>query len=159
EVLTADAERTDGSIVLVVDQFEELLTLCGDDAERAQVAALLAHAARPPLGRLRVIVTLRDDFLVRAEHKLPPLRDLLSVGLRILTTPARDDLIRIVTEPARKAGYTFEDAGMVDEMVGTVADQPGALALLSFTASRLWELRDRKFRQLGRKAYAAVGGV
>jgi hypothetical protein len=44
-------------------------------------------------------------------------------------------------------------------MVIAVADRPGALALLSFTSSRLWELRDRRFRQLTRNAYDAMGGV
>ena len=44
-------------------------------------------------------------------------------------------------------------------MVEAVAGAPGALALLSFTASKLWELRDRRFRQLGRKAYRSLGGV
>ena len=30
--------------------------------------------------------------------------------------------------------------------------------MLSFTASRLWELRDRHFKQLPRKAYDAMAG-
>src|SRR5262249_15335329 len=40
-----------------------------------------------------------------------------------------------------------------------VADQPGALALISFTAAKLWELRDRHFKQLTRRAYKTLGGV
>jgi hypothetical protein len=32
-------------------------------------------------------------------------------------------------------------------MVDVVIDRPGALALLSFTAASLWELRDRRFRR------------
>src|SRR5262249_43008704 len=45
------------------------------------------------------------------------------------------------------------------EMVRAVADRPGALPLLSFTAAQLWELRDRHFHQLSRRAYQALGGV
>jgi hypothetical protein len=44
-------------------------------------------------------------------------------------------------------------------MVDVVIDRPGALALLSFTAASLWELRDRRFRRLTRNAYAAMGGA
>ena len=44
-------------------------------------------------------------------------------------------------------------------MVQSVADQPGALALLSFTAASLFALRDRHFKQLPRKAYDSMGGV
>src|SRR5205823_446196 len=53
----------------------------------------------------------------------------------------------------------FEDAELVEEMVDRVADNPSALALLSFTAARLWELRDRQFRKLRRSVYKSIGGV
>ncbi len=36
---------------------------------------------------------------------------------------------------------------------------PGGLPLLSFTAAKLWELRDRKFQQLTLKSYESLGGV
>src|SRR5262249_59615654 len=69
------------------------------------------------------------------------------------------DLRRILVEPARRAGYDFADPALPDEMVAEVAREPGALALLSFTAAKLWELRDRSFRQLTRAAYDSLGGV
>jgi WD40 repeat protein len=77
----------------------------------------------------------------------------------LLGNPSRDDLVRTVVEPARRAGYELSDPELAHEMVDVVAARPGALALLSFTASRLWELRDRRFHQLPRKAYEAMGGV
>jgi WD40 repeat protein len=146
------------TLVLVVDQFEEIFTLCRDAAERARFAEVLVQAARSVDDRVRVILTLRDDFLVRA-GELAPLRDRLAQGLTLLATPALDDLVRVVVEPARQAGYRFDDAELPLAMARAVAGQPGALALLSFTAARLWELRDRHFHQLTRKAYAAIGGV
>ena len=146
------------TVVLVVDQFEELFTLCLDPAERSRMATMLARAARSFEDPVRVILTLRDDFLVRAAE-LPALHARIGQGLEILGTPAREDLLRIVTEPARRAGYDFEDKQLPVEMVEAVAGEPGALALLSFSAATLWELRDRHFKQLGRRAYAAMGGV
>jgi serine/threonine protein kinase len=146
------------AILLVIDQFEELFTLCQDPAERLLFAESLAGAARSADDRVRVILTLRDDFLVRAA-KLPPLRDRLAQGLQLLTTPAAEDLLRILVEPAHRAGYELDDRDLAARMVQAVADQPGALALLSFTARQLWELRDRHFKQLSSKAYDAMGGV
>ena len=67
--------------------------------------------------------------------------------------------MRTIVEPARRIGYELSDGELASEMVDVVADRPGALALLSFTASRLWELRDRRFKQLTRNAYEAMGGV
>ncbi|MBA3395351.1 MAG: protein kinase [Deltaproteobacteria bacterium] len=158
EQLRAHAKATGVVLTIVVDQFEELFTLCSDPAQRTRYVEVLTAAARSSDDRVRVVFTLRDDFLLFAEQ-LPALRSRLSNGLQLLSTPARHDLMRIVTEPARHAGYDFEDRELAAEMVEAVADQPGALALLSFSAAKLWELRDRHFKQLGRRAYEAMGGV
>jgi WD40 repeat protein/tRNA A-37 threonylcarbamoyl transferase component Bud32 len=147
-----------GPIVLVVDQFEELFTLCPDADERQRYAEALARAARSTGDPVRVVIALRDDFLVRVEQ-LPALRDRVSQGFQLLATPATDDLLRILTEPARRAGYEFDDPALPREMVRSVATQSGALALLSFTGLRLWEQRDRHFRRLTRRAYDEMGGV
>ena len=147
-----------GKTVLVIDQFEELFTLgASADERRAYVRALLA-AAQTPDDNLRVVLTLRDDFLGRATQ-MPELRDRLPASLFLLGTPARADLVRILTQPLTREGFDFDDPSLPERMVDVVADTPGALALLSFTASKLWELRDRRFRQLTRSAYDALGGV
>jgi WD40 repeat protein/predicted Ser/Thr protein kinase len=156
-VLRADADAR-GPVLLVVDQLEELFTLCADPDERVRYADAVAGAARSADDPVRVVVTLRDDFLVRAEQ-LPALRNRIAQALQLLAAPTPDDLTRIVVEPARRAGYELEDAALARTIVDAVADQPSALALVSFTMARLWELRDRHFRQLLRKDYVALGGV
>jgi WD40 repeat protein len=158
DALRAFAARERTRATVVVDQLEELVTLCRDPSERATYAHAICAAARAAEDPVRVIVALRDDFLV-ALSGLPFLRDRIAASIHVLTTPARDDLIRILVEPARRAGYELEDAALVDEIVDDVIDRPNALALLSFTARQLWELRDRHFRRLPRGAYRALGGV
>jgi WD40 repeat protein len=147
-----------GTIVIVVDQLEELFTLCASSDERLRFAAAIAQLAASVDAPIRVICTIRDDFLMQLEA-LTPLRPLLSPALVLLGNPSRDTLVRILVEPARRAGYTLSDSELAHDIVSAVPDRPGALALLSFTASRLWELRDRRFRQLTRGAYEAMGGV
>ena len=146
-----------GPVLLVVDQLEELFTLCHDATERVAFATAIVRAARSADDPIRVVVTLRDDFLVRAEQ-LASFRARLGQGLQLLTVPAADDLLRTLVEPARRAGYELEEQ-LAQDMVKEVADEPSALPLLSFTASKLWELRDRHFKQLTRKAYQSLGGV
>src|SRR5262249_54731146 len=139
--------------VIVVDQLEELFTMCGDADERVRFAeALVAVTADD---RTRVVMTIRDDFVARA-GELAPFRDRLAITL--LATPDYDDLLRTLTVPARHAGYDF-DTGLAHDMVTAVRGRPGALALLSFTALELWSLRDRHFKRLIRSAYDAIGGV
>jgi len=141
----------------VVDQLEELFTLCGDAGERQVFAEALMRAARSADDRCascsRCATTSwcapSSSGAARAARQ----------GLQLLTTPAPEDLTRILVEPARRSGYKFEDEKLPAEMVAEVADQPSALALLSFTAARLWDDRDRHFRLLRRQAYQALGGV
>jgi WD40 repeat protein len=144
--------------VLVIDQFEELFTLGASTAQQALYVRALLAAAQSPDDKLRIVLTLRDDFLARAAQ-LPELRERLPSALFLLGTPAREELSRILVEPLKRAGFDFDDAALPARMVNDVADTPGALALLSFTAQKLWELRDRHFRQLTRRSYEALGGV
>jgi WD40 repeat protein/tRNA A-37 threonylcarbamoyl transferase component Bud32 len=156
-LLRADGQAR-GTLVLVIDQLEELFTLCHDADERIVFAEAVIAAARTVEDPVRIVFTLRDDFLVRAEQ-LPALRDRIGQAMQLLTTPAAPDLVRILVEPAHRAGYELEDAALASDMVAEVADQPGALALLAFTAAQLWEQRDRHFKQLTRSVYRSLGGV
>jgi hypothetical protein len=148
-------ERAPRGLVVVIDQLEELVTLCSDADERARFAAVLAAAADAPTAPVRVVVTLRDDFATVIESE---------AGFRgrfevfVLATPAPDSLRRIVIEPARRAQVTV-DPRVVDDMVAEVAGRPASLPLLSFTASQLWQARDRQTRKITYDAYLALGGV
>lgn len=146
------------SVLLVVDQFEELVTLCVDPTQRERFARALLALADHPCGSFRVVCTLRDDFLIKVQQ-LEPLRERLSSSLQLLATPAEADLLRVLVEPATRAGYSFDDAALPQTMVQAVQAYPGALAMLSFTASQLWELRDRQLHLLRAKTYEALGGV
>ena len=152
--MLVDEER----LLIVVDQFEELVTLCPDEVTREKFAQVLVDLAESPTARVRVVLTLRDDFLIRVQQ-LASLRERLSSSLQLLGTPARVDLLRVVTEPAARLGFGFDDVNLPARMVDEVAAYPGALALLSFTATQLWQLRDRHLRQMRAQTYVALGGV
>jgi len=158
ERLRAEAIRRGATCVLVVDAFEELFTLGCDDTERDAFVVALAAAASSTEDPVRIILAMRDDFLCRAEA-LEPLRGRIGRSMQLLATPTAADLERIVTMPATRAGYTYDDEALPREMVAAVRDRPGALPLLSFTASRLFELRDRHFKRLTRASYDELGGV
>src|SRR5439155_20563427 len=113
------------TFVLIVDQFEELFTLCLDPVERQLYSEGLARSARTVEDPVRVVLTLRDDFLMRAKQ-MPGLRDRLTRGLELLSIPEPADLMRILIKPAQRAGYEFEDRELPQEIAEAVADQPGA---------------------------------
>jgi WD40 repeat protein len=140
--------------LVVVDQFEELFTLNPPDVQRA-VATLLGRLVLD--ADSHVILSLRDDFLFRC-HALEALAPATS-DLTILGTLSESALRRALVQPALAGGYRFADEALVDEMLAEVANERGALPLLAFAASRLWEKRDRERGLLTREAYREIGGV
>jgi eukaryotic-like serine/threonine-protein kinase len=157
ERLRRYALKRDQRILVVVDQLEELFTLCdSDEIRRVFLAALLA-AADDTSAPVRVVLSMRADFLDRlAGHK--QFLTELSRGLFFLTAPDQDNLRETLIRPAELAGFAFEDPWIVDDMM-QAATSRGALPLLSFAASRLWDARDRQRRLLTVGAYNQMGGV
>ncbi|MFS8097427.1 hypothetical protein LFM09_09840 [Lentzea alba] len=57
-----ESRPVDADVVLVVDQFEELFTLCPDHTVQETVITTLLCAAREPGSRTRVVIGVRADF-------------------------------------------------------------------------------------------------
>jgi serine/threonine protein kinase len=157
EQLRTAALRKKHKVVIVVDQLEELFTLSeSDDARRVFLAALLA-AADDPSAPVRVVLSMRADFLDRLAGHKQFLAE-LSRGLFFLSAPDAENLRETLVRPAELAGYAFQEDWIVDDML-QAATSKGALPLLQFAATRLWEGRDRSRRQLTVAAYEQMGGV
>ncbi len=156
EALRRHAARGGRRLVIIVDQLEELFTLSADpEARRSFLAALLA-AADDPSAPVRVVLSMRADFLDRLATDKHVLAE-LSRGFFFLSAPDRENLRELLVRPAELAGYAFEP-GIVDDMIATTTSR-GALPLLQFAATRLWEGRDREKKLLTRAAYDEMGGV
>jgi serine/threonine protein kinase len=157
-VLRGRARRDSRRIMLFVDQFEELYTQVPDPEERAAFTACLAAVADDATSPLRVVLSIRSDFLDRVAEDQTFLAE-LTQGLFFLNQPNREGLREAIVHPAELAGYSFEHAGTVEDMLDHLATTPGALPLLQFAASKLWETRDAGRKMLTHASYAAMGGV
>lgn len=141
-------------LLLVVDQFEELFTLCRDQAERkAFVDNLLAAATED--GVTTVIITLRADFYAHCSQ-FSNLRLALESQQKYIGPMNRDELRRAIEEPARQEGWDFEP-GLVDLLLHDVGDEPGALPLLSHALLETWNRR--RGRTLTLAGYVESGRV
>jgi len=140
--------------LLVLDPFEELFTLNPPEVQ-AGFAELLGRLSLE--ADVRVLLSMRDDFLFHC-HAHPALAPLFS-ELTPLGPPEGEALRRALVQPALTCGYRFEDETLVDEMLGEVSEERGALPMLAFSALRLWERREREAGFLTRAAYEAIGGV
>jgi DNA-binding SARP family transcriptional activator/WD40 repeat protein/tRNA A-37 threonylcarbamoyl transferase component Bud32/energy-coupling factor transporter ATP-binding protein EcfA2 len=153
-VVAAELAGPDGRLVLVLDQFEELWTLVGSDAVRDRFVELIANAAVPG-GPLRVIATLRADLYDRPLRH-PVLGPIVSDSTLAVTPLSSAELAEAIEEPAARIGVRFEP-GLAATMVSDVAERPGALPLLQFTLTELYELRTQSTITV--EAYQHLGGV
>jgi WD40 repeat protein len=139
---------------IVVDQFEEIFTLCQDPAERARFIDKLL-AARRPENRLRVLIAVRADFYGHcAEHCdfADTLRDAHLLAGPMSPAELREAIVR----PAAAAGLTVERA-LTSRLVQEVAGAPGGLPLLSHVLLETW--RRRRGKTLTTAGYEAAGGL
>lgn len=157
-LLRGRARRDNRRIMLFVDQFEELYTHVADADERAAFVACLAAVADDATSPLRVVLSIRSDFLDRVAENQAFLAE-LTQGLFFLGQPNREGLRDAITQPAELAGYQFEMSATIEDMLSTLETTPGALPLLQFAASKLWEARDKARKQLTHASYMAMGGV
>jgi formylglycine-generating enzyme required for sulfatase activity len=144
-------ERT----VWVIDQFEEVFTLCEDEKERAQFFANLIYASSIPDGRNIVLLTLRADFFQKCAA-YPSLSTQIAGQQFIVSPMDTEGLRRAIEEPARHVGLRF-DEGLIDSILDDVIDQPGSLPLLEHALLELWGRR--RGQMLTFKGYADSGGV
>ncbi|MGH2641468.1 MAG: hypothetical protein ACRDGO_07195, partial [Actinomycetota bacterium] len=147
---------SDGSeLVLVIDQFEEVFTLVEDEAARTHFLGSLEAAATDPRSRLRVVVTLRADFYDR------PLlyrgfAELFKSRVEAVIPLSAEELERAISGPAKRVDVSLEP-GLVAAMLADVAEEPGALPLMEYALTELFERRDG--RTLFLEAYREIGGV
>ena len=151
------AESTSSRILLFVDQLEELYALVPDESERRAFLRAICTAADDHLEPVRVVFTLREDFIGRLAEG-PEVRDALS-HLMVLRSPDSTALEEILTRPLATVGYRYDDPSLVKEMVRDVGGEPACLPLLQFVTRTLWDRRDRKRHVLKRDVYDEVGGV
>ncbi|OAR26744.1 hypothetical protein A8W25_00030 [Streptomyces sp. ERV7] len=147
-------DTDDGDTWLIVDQFEEIFTLCHDVEERDRFIGLLM-GARDPGSRLRVVLGVRADFYSHClEH--PDLAAVVheaSLPVRPLT-PA--ELREVVLKSTAAEGLIVERA-LTARVLEEAAAEPGSLPLLSHALLETW--RRRRGRTLSLQAYELAGGL
>ncbi|MFI1417673.1 helix-turn-helix domain-containing protein [Streptomyces sp. NPDC020731] len=168
--------------VLIVDQFEELFTLCADEDERRSfVRVLCALAASRPEegahGPAVVVLGVRADFTGDCLD-LPELAPVLTDGLFVLPPMSVGELRESITRPAELAGLTLQpglvplllrDAGLRDEQggpprgggtdTGSGADvaPSGVLPLVSHALLATWQRREGAALTVA--GYERAGGI
>lgn len=149
-------------LLLVIDQFEELFTLCKDEVERTAFVENLVTAVAED-NQITILLTLRADFYHHC-LQFQALHHLLEQQQKIVPPMSSAELRAAIELPAQQANLTFE-GGLVDILlrdVGAADNQtpePGALPLLSHALLETWQRRDPNENRLTLAGYTEAGGV
>ena len=156
----AQKRQGPGRILLAVDQFEELYTLCPASEEQRHFLDLLldAYSENDRLRRANpfcLLITLRADFMgLSLAHR--PFADALQQGVLMLGPMNREELQAAIEKPAKMQGVVIEP-GLVGRILDDVGEEPGNLPLLEFTLTLLWEHMEQG--RMTHAAYETIGGV
>ncbi|OKH43174.1 hypothetical protein NIES2101_31235, partial [Calothrix sp. HK-06] len=142
-------------LVVLVDQFEEVYSLCSDPTERQIFIENLIHAAGDRSGCVSVIITLRSDFIGETQRH-PTLNQVIaSIGV-IIPAMSEKELRRAITKPAEIAGHPLDEA-VVTLLLKDTYGREGALPLLQFALTRIWSSLKKGVEPI--KTLEDIGGV
>ncbi len=148
-------KRIDGiegkSIILLVDQFEELFRYAGSAAtperraqeevrtrdEAAQFVQLLLQASRNPAHDFHVLITMRSDFIGDCA-RFQGLPEAVSANQFLVPSLARDQREDIIRRPLEEAGASIESV-LVERLLNDSSEEMDQLPVLQHCLLRLWE--------------------
>ncbi|MEV7097102.1 hypothetical protein AB0M80_30040 [Amycolatopsis sp. NPDC051045] len=142
-------------VVVVVDQLEEVFTLCQDEKEQARFLDALVTATTEPGSRTRVVLGIRTDFYTHcARHA--ELAEAMQDAQVLVGPMTTEELRQAISRPAVDTGYRVENA-LVSRLVADATGQPGVLPLLSHALLETW--RRRRGTTLTLAGYESTGGI
>jgi WD40 repeat protein/DNA-binding SARP family transcriptional activator/tRNA A-37 threonylcarbamoyl transferase component Bud32 len=145
----------DGELLLLIDQFEEVFMLAEHEGRARHFLDLIYSAVTDPRCPLRVVITLRADFYDRP-LMIPDFCELVRQRTEVVVPLTPTELERAVVGPAERVGVAVEPP-LIAAVVGEVGEQPGALPMLQYALTELFERRTDHTLTL--ETYQSLGGV
>lgn len=155
------ATQTAAHAILVVDQFEELFTLCRSHPDQSAFVDNLLNAALLPAGVTILVIVMRADFYAHCAH-FDRLRQAIASHQEYIGPMTAEELRCAIEKPARLGHWELEP-GLIDLLLHDIGvdaghtPEPGALPLLSHALLATWQRR--RGRSLTLSGYTASGGV
>ena len=140
-------------LFILIDQFEEIFTLCNDEGARHQLIDNVLYATNVAGGRTIVVLTMRADFYGQCAS-YPGLRAAIADHQSLIGPLSEEELREAIEPPAQLAGGELEP-GLMELLLADMEGQAGALPFLEHALFKLWEMRDG--RRLTAKAYTEMG--
>ena len=148
---------TASRVILVVDQFEEVFTLCKDLVEREKFFECVLVGVEKAKGKLCLILAMRADFFGKClEQEYSGLGQKIQENLVSVTPMNREQLREAIALPARRVNLSVEYV-LIERMLRDIEGSPGSLPLLEYTLTRLCQ--EKTDNQLKLSIYEQLGGI
>ena len=145
----------DSKLLLMIDQFEELFTQVERESDRQQFLDLILNAVNAENSPIIIIATLRADFYDRP-LLYQGFGELIRARTELVLPLNDEELAETISGPAFRVGAVLEE-GLVETIIDDVREQPGALPLLQYALTELFERREGAL--LTSAAYQDIGGT
>lgn len=136
------------SLLLVVDQLEELITLCRDGTREVFGKVICALATPNALAhpwRCCVLLTIRTDYLSRLGRHASELHSrIMSAEMKCndnLPVLGVEGILQAIQRPAEKCRLRYLPSDIARELANQTAGMMSGLPLLQFALLRLWNNR------------------
>ncbi|NEQ35379.1 MAG: PDZ domain-containing protein [Okeania sp. SIO3I5] len=150
--LTAIVQEKKGcQILLVIDQFEELYTLCSEEKRRSFLAGLVEAVRQESW---KIVLTLRADFLSLVLDE--DLGKIFDERDKLITPMNDQELKEAIALPAQKFEVEFADE-LTNRMIQDYRQNSGHLPMLQFALEELW--KKQKYGVISLDSYEKIGGL
>jgi hypothetical protein len=149
--LTEMESLGDHSLLIVVDQFEELFRYAGIGTrqqdflreaksrnEATQFVQLLLEASRFEKHDVHVLLTMRSDFIGECA-RFQGLPEAVSATQFLVPALTRDQLTEVILRPVQEASATTIEPTLVQRLLNDSDNEPDQLPVLQHCMLRLWE--------------------
>lgn len=150
-------------IVLVIDQFEEIFTLCEDNDKRKKfLNCILGALEKLDVKEFCLVIALRADFFGKCAEQVYEIRTTNKQGetktefkglarkiqqnLVAVTPMIQEELEEAIEGPAKELGVDVEN-GLRDKLVEDVLSEPGSLPLLQYGLKKIWEENKEEWKK------------
>lgn len=155
-LLDAIKKTTDLPAVIVVDQFDDLFTLCNDRRQQRAFLLNLLKIVQAPETKHTVIFTMRSDT---HDHQIEKLSrefgELFKSAKWVLPPLGADEIGDAIRKPANKVGLKIAEPVLL-ALIKEVLNEPIGLPLLQFAMRKLWDKRE--VNVVSEKAFKELGG-
>ena len=145
----------ENKLLLMIDQFEELFTQVELESDRQQFLDLILNAVNAENSPVIIIATLRADFYDRP-LLYQGFGELIRARTELVLPLNDEELAETIEGPAHRVGAVVEE-GLIEAIIDDVREQPGALPLLQYALTELFERREGAL--LTTAAYLDIGGT